>query len=520
MSRIVDYNQFRDTNNTGFLCHAPNLSMHISQNGVVSACSLTRFTPLGNYPRQSLNEIWWGEKAREMRNSIKGSQFPDGCDVCRADFNSGNFANIRARHYDKYAGNRLDRFKNKTQNFLKYKHFGEFPKVISFELSNTCNLECLSCIGLLSSSIRKNREKMPPIPQLFGKEFLEELIPFLPFLEEAKFYGGEPFLIQLYIDIWEYLADNNPGCCIYITTNGTVFNKRIENILRKLKNVELIVSLDGISKSTLEKIRVNANYETVMSNLFKFKEILESHGKRLTISPTYMRYNWHEYPALYDFANKEQILFQTNLLLTPKHLSISHMNLDEITEVYETWKSHCSFEGPDEEINKYNKQFFNDALNQIAIWMKGRTELEKNDTFKILLNLELTTETDHYFFNSLIENLGSIKDPALMLESGKLVKMGNLKAYFNSFRKFAETLTLFSDSNFEAWQKFELSLEDDSLSESERRELVRKLFHPQVLSHLLFNVSVYPSSSDIFSYLKSVDISNFEIEAFDAYYGY
>jgi MoaA/NifB/PqqE/SkfB family radical SAM enzyme len=521
MSSIKKYNRFRATKNANFLCHAPYLSMHISQNGIISSCSLTRFTPIGHYPKQSLQEIWWGEKAVELRKRMKSDEFPPGCEVCRADFDTGNFGNIRARHYDQYASTPVDSFFEKLMAFKKQGRFAHFPKVISFELSNTCNLECVSCIGLLSSSIRKNREKMPPIPQLFGADFLQEIAPFLPYLEEAKFYGGEPFLINLYLDIWEAIASVNPKCCVYITTNGTVFNQRIEAILKRLKNVELIVSLDGITKYTLEKIRVNAKYETVFSNLFKFKEILELNGKRLTISPTYMRYNWQEYPALLDFASNEQLLFQTNLLLTPKHLSIAHMRYDEIKLIYQTWKLHEPFTGPNPEINHYNRTFFNDAVSQVQIWMNERESLEQNEVIKKLYKMSVSSISDQYFFDSVLDHLGVIKDPALMLTAGRLMKEADLKAYFSSFRKVINVLHV-DDSllNLGLIDDFESAVITGERLSMTEGDFYRKIFHPQVIFYLVFHFSEFSSVQSVFSRIQEMDVTVFESDAFNSYYGY
>lgn len=516
----VFYNSELRTKAKGCLCYAPSYSMHIAQNGIVSACSLSRFSPLGVYPKQSLEEIWWSKTAQHMREDMSKHTFPVGCGVCNADFASGNYDNIRAKHYDKYASDSFTKLNKSLKNKLLKGRFGEYPKVISFELSNTCNLECVSCIGLLSSSIRKNREKLPPIPQLFKREFFSELIPFITNLQEAKFYGGEPFLIPLYLDIWEHIAETNPNCCVYVTTNGTVFNSRVESILKRLKNVELIISLDGISKHTFERIRVNARYEEVIENLYKFKSIMEGNGRKLTISPTYMRYNWQEYPKLLDFACKESILFQTNLLLTPPELSLSSMTAQELNNVFQMWQNYPPQLGMNEEINRYNINFFESAIQQVKIWLDEKNRLEGTDWYNVLKSLSVSSETEQYVIDVLVDNLGSIKDPALMLRSGRIALLKRTDELLSILKMVAKLSTSDNLDNYiKILDELVVFLTGDESTDAYRIQLNRKLYQPCVIVQLTEMIHSCLSLEELLNYLDNVTADNQNDENFSSYYG-
>ena len=85
-----DYNKDRNCLDKSSLCHAPNYSMHFAQNGVVSACSFTRFMPMGKFPEQTIDEIWFGNVAQKHRKQMKTRSFPEGCKVCSSDFHSKN----------------------------------------------------------------------------------------------------------------------------------------------------------------------------------------------------------------------------------------------------------------------------------------------------------------------------------------------------------------------------------------------------------------------------------------------
>jgi len=46
----------------------------------------------------------------------------------------------------------------------------------------------------------QNRDKLPLSPLAYDDAFVKQL-KIIPYLKEAKFYGGEPFLIPIYYDI-------------------------------------------------------------------------------------------------------------------------------------------------------------------------------------------------------------------------------------------------------------------------------------------------------------------------------
>lgn len=414
-SLISNYNQQRTCADKRSICHAPSYGMHLAQNGLVSACSLTRLDSLGKYPEMSLEEIWWGEKAVAFRKAMRGNAFPSSCNICQSDAQASLYQQMRANAYDQYARSPFDKLLTQAQNYLQHKHFGEYPRQMSFELTNTCNLECVMCMGMLSSSIRQNRDKLPPLPQHYGEELLEQLKVFIPHLQEASFYGGEPFLIPLYLDIWELFVKLNPNCKIYITTNGTILNNRVKAILESLSNFQLVVSLDGITAPTFEKIRINANFERVLDNVRYFKSVCEKHNRRLIISPTYMQANWAEYPLLLDFANKENFIFQTNILITPTELSLAYATPEVLEEVYNTWKNHSAAPAVSPEQGLYNQKAFDGATAQIAAWLQELNDFKAHPQGAVLFSFSPQNKLEVCLSKYLTATLRRTQDPALPL---------------------------------------------------------------------------------------------------------
>ncbi|MBK8698395.1 MAG: radical SAM protein [Saprospiraceae bacterium] len=147
-------------------------------------------------------------------------------------------------------------------------------------MSNTCNLEDIMCSGQVSSSIRTHRDHLPPLPMPYDDAFVTQLREFIPHLHEAKFYGGEPFLIPIYYQIWEAIAELKPELFMFVITNGTVLNSRVKDLLQKGR-FELAVSIDALDKTKLESIRKNVHLETLLEHIDYFSTYSRQHHRPL-----------------------------------------------------------------------------------------------------------------------------------------------------------------------------------------------------------------------------------------------
>jgi MoaA/NifB/PqqE/SkfB family radical SAM enzyme len=209
---------------------------------------------------------------------------------------------------------------------------GQYPRVMEFEMSNTCNYECQMCSGEVSSLIRKNRDKLPPIEMPYDSAFVDQLEPYIPHLKEAKFFGGEPFLIDIYHDIWDRMLDINPDIKFFVITNGSVWNNRVRNLLDKGK-FEIAISLDSLQKEKLERIRLGAKYERVMENIAHFNRYAKKHFRYITISFTLQKDNWEEFPDMIRFCNEIGAYIFVSYLEWPEHFAIADYPLEKLIEI-------------------------------------------------------------------------------------------------------------------------------------------------------------------------------------------
>ncbi|MBS1617953.1 MAG: radical SAM protein, partial [Bacteroidetes bacterium] len=277
---------------------------------------------MGSYPKMSISEIWNGPAAQALRATLGRYKLPDSCRVCRADLDAAAYSQIHATHFDRYA------------------HSGNYPVVMEFLISNTCNLECIMCKGEFSSLIRQNREKLPPIQTPYDENFVSQLREFIPYLKEARFSGsGEAFLIDLNFRIWELIIELNPSCNILVQTNGMVLNERIKDLLNRGR-FQIGVSLDSLDTSTYEIIRPHARLQRVIENIQWFSSFARQANYPFGLSMCVMRNNWREMPDFIRYANSHGAYATLHKVWQPLKYSLQNLPADELAHIVNYLSSH------------------------------------------------------------------------------------------------------------------------------------------------------------------------------------
>lgn len=371
---LASYANSRSGTYKSIVCHAPFVNLNFEQNGNVRACCYNFTHILGKWPDKTIKEIWHGNKADELRKYVRENELGGGCVECGNMITSGNHHGVRAKYYDEFAPPGIF----SSAKYLRNQLTGSigYPKVMEFELSNNCNLECVMCNGYFSSSIRKNREKLPAIHSPYNDSFVDELEEFIPHLTDAKFLGGEPFMIDIYLKIWERIRKINPGIRIHITTNGTFLTDRVKNLLEGLR-AGIILSIDSVSKETYNKIRINGNYDKVMANLEYFREYTSRKNTFISMAACPIVYNWKELPEMLQFCIDKNIALYFNAVFTPVELSLREQPVDEQEKIISFLKANPAPEIKGNKRSPVNLSItaYNDFIKQLEGWISERKNL-------------------------------------------------------------------------------------------------------------------------------------------------
>ncbi len=327
MRRDFDW---RQQPNSDSCCNAPYNNMYFTTQGSVSPCWILPGEVEYWTVDRSINDIWFGEKYNTLRHNLQRGVFVDKCEVCY--HNIKNQVWPLAMAYDRFGVNE-----------------NKYPTLLELELSNECNLECLMCDGNLSSGIRKNRDKLPKLPMHYNDNFVEQLKEYIPHLEELRFNGGEPFLHKIVYKICMLVSEINPKLQINFATNGLIYNKRVKEILEKC-DIRMNISIDGFTKETYEKIRVNSDWETLMKNFKIFWKYLLKKNCAPSVMVNPMRNNWWEMKEAVRFANKYKSNLWYNTVHHPSHLALHNLPIEELKDIHRQLKEDVR---ELEEENKY-----------------------------------------------------------------------------------------------------------------------------------------------------------------------
>ena len=348
---IEDYNKIRKPGLSGSFCYAPGINMLFGQDGKIRACCHNMEVTLGEYPKQSISEIWQGQAAQQLRNQLKNYDLKHGCNVCQADMNSRSFEEVRARHFDSLPLS------------------AHYPTMMEFLMTNTCNLECIMCMGIYSSLIRKNREKLPPIVSPYDKAFISQLEEFIPHLSETRFSGsGEAFAIDMNYEIWEMIIRLNPKCVIMVQTNGSFLNARIKDLLSR-GNFRIGVSLDSLYKETYESIRLNANFDRVMENIRYFSEYSRNKNEKFALAMCVMRQNWKELPEFIKFCDANNAVATLHKVWFPREHALYPLSFAKLTEIHDylsafDWEAQTA-------LQQLNKRHYQYLVSTIKMWKEN-----------------------------------------------------------------------------------------------------------------------------------------------------
>lgn len=160
-----------------------------------------------------------------------------------------------------------------------------YPAVYIIEPTNFCNLNCIMC----------------PNSKIQSKGFMDFDL-FKNIIEQIKtkakvimlYNIGEPLLYEKIFEMIEYCKKNTEAK-VYLSTNGTLLNEDISKKIIKSKLDEIIISLDGNSAQTYEKIRIGADFEKVNENILSFIKIRSDSIKpEISLQFIKMNLNKHE----------------------------------------------------------------------------------------------------------------------------------------------------------------------------------------------------------------------------------
>ena len=349
---VEAWQRSRDTPHRDSVCNAPLTNLYFTVDGQAAPCWLhfTARTPRWS-PTTSIADIWNGPLFRDLRAAHREHRFPAGCSVCEHNVATGNLPLAAAYDNDH--------------------PIGEWPTMLELELSNLCNLECVMCSGQLSSRIRRNRDKLPPLESPYDDSFVDQVAELLPHLHELRFNGGEPLMQPIVHAIADRVAEVRPDLKVTIATNGTIINDRARRMMERC-NVHVNLSIDSLIPERYAQIRVNGDLHQVLANFEEYRAYCREGGRNLAVMVNPMRVNWDEMAEFVRFTSEKQVFLWFNTIRYPEHLALHNLPAGELAHIHDTLAAEElpePAEGPEGDACRGNREVFERFVHrQLATW--------------------------------------------------------------------------------------------------------------------------------------------------------
>jgi MoaA/NifB/PqqE/SkfB family radical SAM enzyme len=151
------------------------------------------------------------------------------------------------------------------------------------------------------------------------KRVIDEIYALFPYLEKVMWQGGEVFALDYFEDILS-AGFQYPNLRHSIVTNAQLITEKIAQKL-VTNNVELTISVDGVSKEVYEYIRRGADFSKLTRNLRLISNLKKKHKSSvvLNLNVAVMKSNYHQLEGFIDFAKEYGFEF---ICLMPIHIHL------------------------------------------------------------------------------------------------------------------------------------------------------------------------------------------------------
>lgn len=210
----------------------------------------------------------------------------------------------------------------------------EAPTIVDFELTYDCNLNCEFCYNTKGEKGVKYIKSEEDDKHKFDKrkEVIDEIANIG--VSHLAFTGGELFLDSQMLNLLEYAKGRRIP--ISINTNGTLITKNLAKILKRLRILGVLVTLQGGSAQEHDtQTRVKGSWEKTLLGL----KYLKNEGVNITINMTVTKKNFKLVKNVAKVANNFNADFSISRFIptskNQKNLELSPPDLNELKHIIE-----------------------------------------------------------------------------------------------------------------------------------------------------------------------------------------
>ncbi len=174
----------------------------------------------------------------------------------------------------------------------------EFPRQIIIETTAFCNQRCIHCAH---KTLQRKKGNMDM--SLF-KKIIDEISIVAPDTEVWMTYYGEALILKYRLFYMLWYAKQKGLSNVVLNSNAMLLSREMAEMIIDSGLDRFIISMDGFTKETYEKIRIGGIYEEVMANCLRFIELKKESGRSKPLFEmqfSVLEENEHELKAFNEF---------------------------------------------------------------------------------------------------------------------------------------------------------------------------------------------------------------------------
>lgn len=279
----------------------------------------------------TLEDAWASPTRREIQISLaQGIEHPN-CQACWDDEHAGKKS--RRQWFNGMA--------------LPVTGRDDQPEIFDLKMGNTCNMKCRTCNPEVSSQWYREDWELTAGPRenITFADYLprwrritasysednqalwQTMRMWIPNAVYIDYYGAEPMLIRKNFEILQHAVDQGRAGSIdlHFSTNGTIWNKDLEDLLKNFRNVYFDLSIDDI-QDRCGYIRYSSDWALVGTNLQSFLEAKRNNANfHFCVCVTINSLNIYYLDEIFDYFASVNLPVNFNMLHLPLHLNIKSL---------------------------------------------------------------------------------------------------------------------------------------------------------------------------------------------------
>lgn len=146
----------------------------------------------------------------------------------------------------------------------------EFPRQVIIETTAYCNQKCIHCAH---KSLQRKKGTMD---MALYKKIIDEIAREAPGTETWMTYYGEALILKYRLFYMIWYAKQRGLTNVVLNSNAMLLDNDMAEMIIDSGLDRFIISMDGFTRETYEKVRVGGNFDEVMANCLRFIDKLNT----------------------------------------------------------------------------------------------------------------------------------------------------------------------------------------------------------------------------------------------------